>query len=129
VPNILLVDDEIHIQRFSRLILEKSGYTVTAVSSREEALNVLGSGRIKSDLVLLDIMMHGIDGIQVLKTINQAKNNIKPVVIILTAIAQEAVVIKGIQLGAKDYIRKPFHPKDLLDRISWQLNPPVATSG
>ena len=66
-------------------------------------------------------MMPGIDGLQVLRTVKQMLHTANVPVIMLTAIAQEAIVLKGIQLGAKDYIRKPFHPTDLLDRIKKTL--------
>ena len=72
---------------------------------------------------MLDIMMSGIDGLQVLRTIKGSPKLSKIPVVMLTALSQEAVVVKGIQLGAKDYIRKPFHPTDLLDRINRQLAP------
>lgn len=122
MAKILVVEDEIHIQRLTRVVLEKGGHTVTCASSGEEALKALELGDVP-DLVLLDIMMAGIDGLQVLRTLKQSPRTAKVSVIMLTAIAQEAVVLKGIQLGAKDYIRKPFHPTDLLDRINRQLLP------
>lgn len=122
MAKILVVEDEIHIQRLTRVVLEKNGHTVTCASSGEEALKALETGDVP-DLVLLDIMMAGIDGLQVLRTLKQSPRTAKVSVIMLTAIAQEAVVLKGIQLGAKDYIRKPFHPTDLLDRINRQLMP------
>lgn len=122
MAKILVVEDEAHIQRLIRVVLEKGGHLVTTASSGEDALKFLETGDAP-DLVLLDIMMAGIDGLQVLRTLKQSPKTAKIAVIMLTAIAQEAVVLKGIQLGAKDYIRKPFHPNDLLDRINRQLNP------
>lgn len=122
MAKILVVEDEIHIQRLTRIVLEKGGHTITCASSGEEALKSLESGDVP-DLILLDIMMAGIDGLQVLRTLKQNPRTAKVSVIMLTAIAQEAVVLKGIQLGAKDYIRKPFHPSDLLDRINRLLMP------
>lgn len=122
MSKILVVEDEVHIQRLTRIVLEKGGHTVTCASSGEDALKALESGDVP-DLILLDIMMAGIDGLQVLRTLKQNPRTAKVAVIMLTAIAQEAVVLKGIQLGAKDYIRKPFHPNDLLDRINRQLTP------
>ena len=123
MAKILIVEDEIHIQRLTRIVLEKGGHVVQVASNGEEALKLCEPKDCKFDLVLLDIMMPGIDGLQVLRTLKQMPHVAKTPVVMLTAIAQEAVVIKGIQLGAKDYIRKPFHPTDLLDRINRHLEP------
>lgn len=124
MAKILVVEDEVHIQRLTRVVLEKSGHTVSCASSGEDALKLLEAPSAEiPDLILLDIMMAGIDGLQVLRTIKQAPHTNKIPVIMLTAIAQESVVLKGVQLGAKDYIRKPFHPTDLLDRINRLLTP------
>ena len=117
MPNILVVEDEVHIQRLIKLVLEKNGYVVETVGSGEEALQRLKEGP-KPDMILLDILMPGIDGLTVLKTIKaQAEFKELPVVM-LTALAQENVVLQGIKLGAKDYIRKPFHPTELVKRLS-----------
>ena len=113
---ILVVEDEIHIQRLVQMVLEKAGYQVMIAASGEEAI---GLAEQHSDfiLVLLDIMMPGIDGLQVLRTLKQSSKHQDLPVIMLTALAQEDVVIQGVKLGAKDYIRKPFHPADLIDRV------------
>ena len=125
MANIPLAEDEIHIQRLAKVVLERGGHKVQAVSSGEVLLKFLDTATSLHDLLLLDIMMLGIDGLQVLRTLKaQAKFTTIPV-IMLTAIAQQAIVLKGIQLGAKDYIRKPFHPVDLLDRINRQLPQPL----
>jgi CheY-like chemotaxis protein len=117
---ILVCEDEVHIQRLVRLVLEKQGYEVTVASNGDECLKLLGDG-LAPDLVLLDILMPGIDGLQVLRTIksNPTLKNLS--VVLLTALAQENVVLQGIKLGAKDYIRKPFNPKDLVQRIQKHL--------
>lgn len=118
MAKVLVVEDEIHIQKLIKLILEKNKFEVHAVSSGEEALQYLDACEVKPDLVLLDIMMPGIDGLQVLKSI-KANSSLKQIpVVMLTALAQESVVLQGIKLGAKDYIRKPFHPGELAKRIA-----------
>jgi DNA-binding response OmpR family regulator len=120
MKKILVVEDETHIQRLIKLILEKHGLHVDAVSNGEEALQFL-SANDTPDLILLDILMPGIDGLQVLRTI-KANANMKEIpVIMLTALAQETVVMKGIELGAEDYIRKPFHPQELVKRVAKQV--------
>lgn len=123
MANILVVEDEVHIQRLIKLVLEKGGHSVHLANSGEDALKLLEDENNSPDLILLDIMMGGIDGLQVLRTVKATPKTSKIPVIMLTALAQEAVVLKGIQLGARDYIRKPFHPTDLLDRINKQLVP------
>ena len=118
MPKILVVEDEIHIQKLIKLILEKNKFEVEAVGSGEEALQSLETSEVKPDLILLDIMMPGIDGLQVLRTV-KANSSLKHIpVVMLTALAQESVVLQGIKLGAKDYIRKPFHPGELAKRIA-----------
>ncbi len=124
MTSILVVEDEIHIQRLIKLVLEKHGFTVHAVSSGEEALKYLNeSTTAKPGMVLLDILMPGIDGLSVLRTIKQSTALRDIPVVMLTALAQENVVVQGIKLGAKDYIRKPFHPTDLVKRLQKHLVP------
>ena len=120
---ILVCEDEVHIQRLVRLVLEKQGYEVAVANNGDECLKLLGDG-LEPDLVLLDILMPGIDGLQVLRTIksNPTLKNLN--VVLLTALAQENVVLQGIKLGARDYIRKPFSPKDLVQRIQKHLPSP-----
>jgi DNA-binding response OmpR family regulator len=121
MAKILIVEDEIHIQRLTRAILDKAGHKAESVSSGEEAIDLIGKREDTFDIIILDIMMNGIDGLQVLRTLKQSPKAKNTAIVMLTALAQETVVLKGIQLGAKDYIRKPFHPKDLLERINRQV--------
>ena len=118
MPKVLVVEDEVHIQKLIKLILEKNKFEVDTVGSGEDALQYLESAEVKPDLVLLDIMMPGIDGLQVLRIV-KANTTLKAIpIVMLTALAQESVVLQGIKLGAKDYIRKPFHPGELAKRIA-----------
>jgi len=126
MAKILVVEDEVHIQRLVRLVLEKQGYTVSVAGNGDECLKQLGEG-LNPDLVLLDILMPGIDGLQVLRTIKGNPSLKHLSVVLLTALAQENVVLQGIKLGARDYIRKPFSPKDLVQRIAKYL--PAADGG
>ena len=119
----MVVEDEVHIQRLAKVVLERGGHQVTTVGSGEDALKALETSTELPGLMMLDIMMGGIDGLQVLRTMKNSPKLAKITVVMLTALAQEAVVLKGIQLGAKDYIRKPFHPTDLLERINKLLLP------
>ena len=117
MKRILVIEDEIHIQKLVFHILSKAGYEVDLASTGEEGLKIVKDGPLPG-VILLDIMMPGIDGLSVLRTL-KASNRTKDVpVVLLTALAQENVVLKGIELGAKDYIRKPFHPKELTERLT-----------
>ncbi len=117
MAHILVIEDEYHIQKLIRITLEKKGHTVSLASSGEEGLKKLEEG-LQPDLVLLDILMPGIDGLQVLRSLKNNKKTSEIPVVMLTALAQENVVLHGIKLGAKDYIRKPFHPKELAERLT-----------
>ena len=113
---ILVVEDEVHIQRLLQMVLEKAGYEVHLASNGEDGLKKVAE--ISPDLVLLDIMMPGIDGMQVLRSMKSSGATKDIPVIMLTALAQENMVVQGAQLGVKDYLRKPFHPKKLLERVA-----------
>lgn len=121
MATILVVEDETHIQRLIKLVLEKNGHVVETVGTGEEALKHLAE-KPAPQLVLLDILMPGIDGLSVLRAMkaNAATKDIP--VVMLTALAQEQVVLQGIKLGAKDYIRKPFHPTELVKRLGKHLS-------
>lgn len=120
MPRILVVEDEVHIQRLIKLVLEKHKFEVDTASSGEEALQRLKS-EARPDMILLDILMPGIDGLSVLRTLKATAEFKDIPVVMLTALAQENVVLQGIKLGAKDYIRKPFHPTELVKRLAKHL--------
>jgi DNA-binding response OmpR family regulator len=134
MANIVVIDEEIPLQRMTKVVLEKAGHTVHTFSTGTEALRYLQSevdqslsNKKKSnencDLVVLEILLQDVDGLQILKSLKQNPDLQKIPVILLTAISQETVVVKGIQLGAKDYLKKPFHPQELLERVHKLLNP------
>ncbi len=112
---ILVVDDEESILDLIKYNLDKEGYQVTCVTSGEKALDKTKS--LHPDLILLDLMLPGIDGLEVCKLIkNDAKTLAIPVVM-LTAKGEDADIITGLELGADDYITKPFSPKVLIARV------------
>jgi len=113
---ILVIEDEVHIQRLVKMLLEKNGYEVDAASDGEAGLTKLNSD-VSFDLVLLDIMMPGMDGLQVLRALKASSSTKHIKVVLLSALGMENVVLQGVKLGAKDYIRKPFHPQELVERI------------
>lgn len=112
---ILAVDDEEHIQELIKFNLENSGYTVICCGTGIEALKIVRSE--KPDLVLLDVMLPGIDGYDVCKEIRK-DNAISIIpVIMITAKSEELDKILGLELGADDYITKPFSIRELLARV------------
>lgn len=109
---ILVVDDEERMVRFIRLNLEHDGFQVVQATRGMQAINVMREEM--PDLILLDIMMPDIDGFEVLRIIRETSN---VPVIMLTAKGEEDDKVKGLELGADDYITKPFSPRELVSRI------------
>jgi two-component system KDP operon response regulator KdpE len=109
---ILVVDDERGLVRIMHLNLEQDGFEVFEANNGAQAMDKLRA--VIPDLVLLDVMMPDLDGFTVLKMIREVGNT---PVIMLTAKGEEADKIKGLELGADDYVTKPFSPKELTSRI------------
>lgn len=114
--NILVVDDEIEIADLIELYLKNEGYNVYKTYSSEKALKIIEKRNI--DLALLDIMMPDIDGFSLCKKIRKKYNF---PIIMVTAKITDADKIKGLNIGADDYITKPFMPLELLARVKAQL--------
>jgi len=112
---IVLAEDEPQIARLIEFKLKKEGYQVTWKENGEEALKAIKAD--KPDLILLDVMMPVMDGYQVLRRLKEDESLRNIPVIMLTARAQERDVVKGIDMGAEDYITKPCHPAELLARV------------
>ena len=112
---VLVVDDERDILELIRYNLEREGYAVDTVKSGEEAL--LLSSRITPALVILDLMLPGLDGLEVCRRLkrNDATKSIP--VLMLTAKTEDSDIVTGLEMGADDYITKPFSPKVLVARV------------
>jgi two-component system KDP operon response regulator KdpE len=108
---ILVVDDEERMVRFIRMNLEHDGFQVAEALNGKQAIDKL---RDTPDLVLLDVMMPDIDGFEVLGTIRQVSS---VPVIMLTAKGEEDDRVRGLELGADDYVTKPFSPRELVSRV------------
>jgi len=109
---ILVVDDERRMVGFIRLNLEQDGFEVIEAYNGTEALERLRDSL--PDLILLDVMMPDIDGFEVLRTIREIS---QVPVIMLTAKGEEEDIVKGLELGADDYVTKPFSPRELVSRV------------
>ena len=110
---ILVVEDEASIRKFITINLERNGYAVSEADSGEKALDIIKDG--KPRVVVLDVMLPGIDGFEVLKAVRQDYPEI--LIIMLTARGQDVDRIAGLELGADDYMVKPFNPRELTARI------------
>jgi len=119
---IVLAEDEPQIARLIEFKLKKEGYQIVWKENGEEALKAIKADR--PDLILLDVMMPVMDGYEVLRRVKEDENLKSIPVVMLTARAQERDVVKGIDLGAEDYITKPFHPAELLARVKRILGKP-----
>ncbi len=109
---ILVVDDEERMVRFIRLNLEHDGFQVLEAFNGTQAINKMRSNL--PDLVLLDVMMPDMDGFEVLRMIREVS---RVPVIMLTAKGEEEDRVRGLEMGADDYITKPFSPRELVSRV------------
>jgi len=112
MATILVVDDEPNIIELARLYLEQEGYRVEAASSGSDALAKLDA--IKPALVVLDLMLPDIDGFEVCRQI-RARSDVP--ILMLTARREDVDKIVGLELGADDYLTKPFNPRELAARV------------
>ncbi len=112
---ILVVEDDDDILQLLNYNLAKDGYRVTGATSGEEALKAVKLS--VPDLVLLDLMLPGIDGLEVCRAIKRDDRIGDLPIIMLTAKGEEADIVTGLELGADDYITKPFSPRVVLARV------------
>jgi len=109
---VLVVDDEAKIREIVRRYLEVEGFTVAEASDGASALKA--AKELRPDLVILDVMMQGLDGIDVLRALRTESD---VYVILLTARAEEVDKLIGLSVGADDYVTKPFSPRELVARV------------
>ena len=117
MPNgkILVVDDEEDILELIRFSLYREGFNVVCAASGEQALDLVKSQKI--DLIVLDLMLPGIDGLHVAQVLQNHPRNKQIPIIMLTAKTSESDVVAGLETGAEDYILKPFSPRILIARV------------
>lgn len=113
--NILVVDDEEDILELVRYNLNLAGHEVLCAETGEQALDIARS--VKQDLIILDLMLPGINGMEVARILKNDKNTCGVPIIMLTAKGEEQDVVTGLELGADDYVTKPFSPKILNARV------------
>ena len=109
---VLVVDDDENIVQLVKMYLERDGYDVAAAHDGQEALEL--ARRTRPDVVVLDLMLPGLSGLDVCRQL-QRESSVP--IIMLTARTTEADKLTGLDLGADDYVTKPFSPRELLARI------------
>jgi len=112
---ILVVDDEEDILELVRYNLAREGYMVSCATSGEEALKASLSEPV--DLIILDLMLPGIDGLEVARRLRENSATRETPIVMLTAKGEEADIVTGLELGADDYVTKPFSPRILIARV------------
>ena len=121
---ILVVDDEERMVRFIRMNLEHDGFEVSEAFNGKEAIQKIRD--VTPDLILLDVMMPDIDGFDVLETVREVS---QVPVIMLTAKGEEDDRVRGLELGADDYVTKPFSPRELVSRVKAVLRRTEGATG
>lgn len=116
---ILLVDDEEDILNLVKYNLEREGFKVETVTTGEAAVRAAREN--VPDLILLDLMLPGMDGFDVCRILKNDKNVMKTPIVMLTAKGEDSDIVAGLELGADDYITKPFSPRVLIARVKTVL--------
>ncbi|GAA5183375.1 response regulator transcription factor [Rugosimonospora acidiphila] len=119
---ILVVDDDPTVSDVVRRYLERAGYDVTLAGDGPAALTEFG--RRQPDLVVLDLMLPGIDGLEVCRRLRSRADEVP--IVMLTALGEESDRVLGLQLGADDYVTKPFSPRELVLRVQSVLRRSLA---
>lgn len=112
---VLVIEDEKNILELVKYNLEQEGYRVLTANCGDSGLDV--ARKQNPDLVILDLMLPEIDGIEICKTLKQNEKTLFIPIIMLTAKSQEADRVVGLELGADDYVTKPFSPRELMARV------------
>lgn len=118
-PTILVVEDEEDLRNIVIYNLNREGYETVGVESGEEGLELAISQ--KPDLIILDLMLPGMSGMDVCRQIKQNRDTRKLPIIIVSAKGEESDIVSGLELGADDYLTKPFSPRILLARVGTVL--------
>lgn len=114
-PCVLIVEDDENISELMRYNIEKAGYTVENVTDGEEALII--ANELNPDVILLDWMLPNLSGIEICRRLRRQPETANVPIIMITARAEEADRVRGLETGADDYLTKPFSPRELIARI------------
>ncbi|HEV8044410.1 MAG TPA: response regulator, partial [Rubrobacter sp.] len=117
MPKILIVEDDPAVRGVVEIALNREGMTTLTAGDGEEALRRLDSSDANVDLVILDVMLPGMDGVSVCREIRAGGESSDVPIIMLTARDDETSVVVGLEVGADDYITKPFSPRQLVSRV------------
>jgi two-component system phosphate regulon response regulator PhoB len=112
--HILVVDDEADIRKLVEYNLAKEGYKIACAATGEEALKKARAA--VPDLVILDLMLPGVDGLEVCRLLKSDARTQRIPIVMLTAKGEESDIVAGLELGAADYVTKPFSPRVLVAR-------------
>src|SRR6056297_3029931 len=113
--NILVIEDEEDIRELVRYNLEREKFKISEAESGEKGLKK--AEKDKPDLILLDLMLPGKDGMQICRELKQSDQTRNIPVVMMTARGEESDIVAGLELGAEDYVVKPFSPKVLVARV------------
>jgi len=119
MPGILVVDDETHIMELIRFNLHKEGFQVSEAGDGYAALKIAETAQ--PDLIILDIMLPGMDGLEVCRQLRKNDATAGIPIIMLTAKTDELDKVLGLEIGADDYMTKPFSPRELIARVKARL--------
>lgn len=112
--HVLIVDDELSVREVAQRYLERDGYTVSVAATGTQGWEMIESNKGAYDLVVLDVMLPGLDGFEILRKVRGSSD--LPI-IMLTARTEEHDRIEGLERGADDYVPKPFSPRELVSRV------------
>ena len=119
MPHVLIIEDEEDILALIHYNFVRAGYKADMTTSGEEGLAM--AQQLKPDLILLDLMLPGLDGLEVCRQLKEEQATAEIPVIMLTAKGEETDIVRGLEMGADDYITKPFSPQVLLARAKTVL--------
>jgi len=119
MASVLIVEDDPTTVQLIEFLLRKNNFEVLIAQDGVEALKI--SREKKPDLILMDVMMPKMDGIEAIEKLQESEETREIPIVILSALGQEMDVMRGLQAGASGYIVKPFSPQELLDEIKTRL--------
>jgi len=119
MARVLIVEDDPTTVQLIEFLLRKNNFEVLIAQDGVEALKI--SREKKPDLILMDVMMPKMDGIEAIEKLQESEETQEIPIVILSALGQEMDVMRGLQAGASGYIVKPFSPQELLDEIKTRL--------